>query len=601
MTGEALTITAQFALVVGNPLMHDAPSPATPLAERIDTLFRATMARGTLSLSPVAMLQAASDWAMHLASSPGKRIELANLAVRQAQELALYTIERMSAGPDRQVRLAVPPPAQDRRFADPEWQNWPFNYMHQAFLLTQQWWDAATHGVTGVEKHHENMVAFAARQLLDVFSPGNQLVTNPVVLQRTLQQGGANLVRGAFNAVDDLQRMVADDPPAGTENFVVGRDVGVTPGKVVLHNDVMELIQYSPTTAAAHAEPILIVPAWIMKYYILDLSPHNSLIRYLVDHGHTVFCISWKNPGYEDRHLGMDDYLQLGFHAALDAVSAIVPRRKVHATGYCLGGTLLAIAAAAMARDGDERLASMTLLAAQTDFSEPGELALFIDESQLSLLEAQMAQTGYLKAGQMAGAFQMLRSYDLLWSRMVNEYLLGDRTPMNDLMAWNADATRMPAKMHSQYLRRLFLDNDLSGGRYPVGGKPVSLSDITLPIFMVGTLTDHVAPWRSVHKLHHLTTTEITFALTSGGHNAGIVNPPGNPRRRYQIRTRPAGGNYEAPDDWLVSAPSVEGSWWPAWLEWIKARSGKPVAPPPMGARGYKPLADAPGQYVLEK
>ncbi len=581
--------------------MSDAPFPASPLAEQIDTQFRAALARRFSSLSPSALLQAASDWTLHLAASPGKRMDLAHLALQQGQELAAYTLERMGAGANRQTRHGVQPPSKDRRFAAPEWQQWPFNYLHQSFLLTEQWWDAATHGVTGVEKHHENVVAFAARQWLDMFSPGNQLASNPVVLQRTLQQGGANLLRGALNAADDLRRLAEGKPPAGAEDFVVGRDVAITPGKVVLQNSLMELIQYQPTTEAVHPEPILIVPAWIMKYYILDLSPQNSLIRYLVDQGHTVFCISWKNPGYEDRNLGMDDYLQQGFHAALDAVNAIVPKRKVHATGYCLGGTLLAIAAAAMARDGDERLASLTLFAAQTDLSEPGELGLFIDESQLSLLEAQMAETGYLKAGQMAGAFQMLRSYDLLWSRLVNEYLLGERAPMNDLMAWNADATRMPAKMHSQYLRRLFLNNDLSGGRYPVGGRPVSLSDITLPVFMVGTLTDHVAPWRSVHKLHHLTTTEITFALTNGGHNAGIVNPPGNPRRHYQLHTRPAGGNYLAPDDWLAAAPAVAGSWWPAWHEWLQARSGAPAAPPHLGARGYKAGADAPGCFVLEQ
>mgnify|MGYP001428786827 CR=1 FL=1 len=428
---------------------------AAALADQLDTQFHAALARRFFSLSPAAGLLAASDWALHLAASPGKCMALARLALRQSEELAGYARERMTAGADPQLRHGVQPPAQDRRFAAPEWQQWPFNYMHQSFLLTQQWWAAATHGVKGVEKHHENVVAFAARQLLDVFSPGNQLATNPVVLQRTLQQGGANLLRGALNAADDLQRLAAGKPPAGTEDFVVGRDVATTPGKVVLKTRLMELIQYTPTTETVHPEPILIVPAWIMKYYILDLSPHNSLIRYLVDQGHTVFCLSWKNPGYEDRDLGMDNYLELGFHAALDAVNAIVPKRKVHATGYCLGGTLLAIAAAAMARDGDARLASLSLFAAQTDFSEPGELGLFIDESQVNLLEAQMTQTGYLKASQMAGAFQMLRSYDLLWSRLVNAYLLGERTPMNDLMAWNADATRMPARMHAQYLRRI--------------------------------------------------------------------------------------------------------------------------------------------------
>ena len=581
--------------------MHNTPFSATAMADRVDPPFHAALARRFASLSPAAGLLAASDWALHLAASPGKCMDLARLAMHQSGELAEYARERMTAGADQQARLGVQPAVEDRRFRAPEWQQWPFNYLHQSFLFKQQWWAAATHGVQGVEKHHENMVAFAARQWLDIFSPGNQLATNPVVLQRTLQQGGANLLRGALNAADDLQRLAADQGPAGVEDFVVGRDVGITPGKVVLQNRLMELIQYTPTTETVHPEPILIVPAWIMKYYILDLSPHNSLIRYLVDQGHTVFCISWKNPGYEDRDMGMDDYLDLGFHAALDAVNAIVPKQKVHATGYCLGGTMLAIAAAAMARDGDERLASMSLFAAQTDFSEPGELALFIDESQLNLLEAQMAETGYLKASQMAGAFQMLRSYDLLWSRMVNEYLLGDRAPMNDLMAWNADATRMPAKMHSQYLRRLFLNDDLSEGHYPVRGKPVSLGGITLPTFMVGTVTDHVAPWRSVFKLHLMSPAEITFALTSGGHNAGIVNPPGNPRRHYQLLTRAAGGSYVAPDEWLQKAPEAQGSWWPAWLAWLQARSGAPVKPPRTGASAYKPVCDAPGRYVLEK
>ena len=438
--------------------MHNTPFSATAMADRVDPPFHAALARRFSSLSPAAGLLAASDWALHLATSPGKCMDLARLAMHQSGELAEYARERMTAGSDRQARLGVEPAVEDRRFRDPEWQQWPFNYLHQSFLFRQQWWDAATRGVRGVEKHHENIVSFAARQWLDIFSPGNQLATNPVVLQRTLQQGGANLLRGAMNAVDDLQRLAAEQGPAGVEDFVVGRDVAITPGKVVLKNRLMELIQYTPTTAAVHPEPILIVPAWIMKYYILDLSPHNSLIGYLVDQGHTVFCVSWKNPGYEDRDLGMDDYLELGFHAALDAVTTIVPGQKVHTTGYCLGGTMLAIAAAAMARDGDERLASLSLLAAQTDFSEPGELGLFIDESQLRLLDAQMHQNGYLKASQMAGAFQMLRSYDLLWSRMVNEYLLGERAPMNDLMAWNADATRMPASMHLQYLLRLFLN-----------------------------------------------------------------------------------------------------------------------------------------------
>ena len=568
----------------------------------MDIKARAAMANAFASVSPQSALLAWLDWASHLAASPGKQSELAALALEQASALAGYLRECLMAGPG-EARACVEPPARDRRFAAPEWRQWPFNLWHQAFLLNQRWWEGATRGVAGVDRHHENVAAFAARQWLDMFSPGNQLASNPVALKRTVEEGGANLLRGLAYLSDDIERRLAGRPPAGTEAFVPGRDVAITPGKVVLRNRLIELIQYAPTTGKVHPEPILIVPAWIMKYYILDLSPHNSLIKYLVDQGHTVFCISWKNPDAGDRDLGMDEYLDLGFRAALDAINAIVPKRKIHATGYCLGGTLLSIAAAAMARDGDERLASLSLFTAQTDFSEPGELALFIDESQVTLLEAQMQEKGYLRAEQMAGAFQMLRSYDLLWSKLVNVYLLGERRPMNDLMAWNADATRMPAKMHAQYLRRLFLDDDLSEGRYPVDGRPVSLGDIALPVFSVGTITDHVAPWRSVYKLHYLSPAEITFVLTSGGHNAGIVSEPGRPRRSFRIATRPAGGNYVPPDPWIEATAPQAGSWWPAWAAWLRERSAAPVAPPSIGAprKGCKPLDDAPGRYVLER
>src|SRR6218665_2904992 len=435
----------------------------TPTAA-VDALAHAAVARLTGSLSPTALLLAWQDWSAHLAGSPGKQAELAQLGLEQAKALARFFQDRLAAGPQR---ADVAPPALDRRFTDPAWRTWPFSLWHQSFLLTEQWWEAATQEVAGVDPHHQKMVAFWARQWLDLFSPGNQLATNPAVLRRTRDEAGENVLRGLGPLREALQQAASGAPPLGTEAYRPGREVAVTPGRVVLRNRVMELIQYTPTAATVHPEPVLLVPAWIMKYYILDLSPHNSLAKYLVDQGHTVFCISWKNPGEAEADLGMDDYLRDGFFAALEAVNTRVPRRKVHAAGYCLGGTLLAIAAAAMARDGDQRLASTTFFAAQTDFSEPGEMGLFIDESQVNLLEAQMAETGYLKASQMAGAFQMLRSYDLLWSRLVNEYLLGERAPMNDLMAWNADATRMPARMHGQYLRRLFLDNDLSSGRYP--------------------------------------------------------------------------------------------------------------------------------------
>lgn len=571
--------------------------PRNPL----DLRFQAAVAHVTMSVSPVSVLLALVDWAGHFAGSPGKQLELQRLAQEQARRLAEYAATLALARPDCPALPCVEPPARDRRFAAAEWNRWPFNLMHQSFLLAEEWWQAATTGISGVSAHHEQVISFIARQLLDVLSPGNYLPTNPLVLQRTFAAGGLNLLRGLNNAIEDLVGLATGSPPSGAEAFLVGRDVAVTPGKVVLRTPLMELIQYSPTTEKVRPEPVLIVPAWIMKYYILDLSPHNSLIKYLVGEGYTVFCISWKNPGREEAALGMEDYLELGFFAALDAIEAIVPGSKVHATGYCLGGTLLAIANAAMARDGDARLASMTLFCAQTDFTEPGELALFIDEGEVSLLEAQMQETGYLSAGQMAGAFQLLRSYDLMWSRMVGEYLMGERAPMNDLMAWNADTTRMPARMHSEYLRQLFLNDALSEGRYRVGGRPVSLTDIHTPSFCVATFSDHVAPWRSVHKLHYLTTAELHFVLTSGGHNAGIVSEPGRSHRYFQALERPAGGNYIPPDEWLTLAPRHEGSWWPEWSTWLAAHSGSPVAPPPMGADDYPPLADAPGSYVLEK
>ena len=366
---------------------------------------------------------------------------------------------------------------------------------------------------------------------------------------------------------------------------------------------MMELIQYSPSTSTVYPEPVLIVPAWIMKYYVLDLSPHNSLVRYLLAQGFTVFMISWKNPDASYRDAGMDDYRRLGIMEALNAVSKIVPERKVHALGYCLGGTLLAIAAAAMARDGDGRLKSLTLLAAQTDFSEPGELELFVNEAQLAFLEDQMQEAGVLEGEQMTGTFQLLRSNDLVWSRFLRNYLMGEREPLNDLMAWNADATRMPARMHSEYLREIFFENQLAEGRFEVDGHAIALRDIQAPVFAVGTESDHVSPWRSVYQINVLADTEVTFLLTNGGHNAGIVSEPGHSRRRYRVATLKPGEPYPDPETWFHQHQPQDGSWWPEWVGWLRAGSNEFTAPPPMGApeAGYPALCDAPGTYVLEK
>ena len=574
---------------------------STALAEIIDRSVHAAIARFTVGLSPMALMGSYMDWAAHLASAPGKQAQLAEKAFKKWLRLANFCSLSLSRADGNES--CIQPLPQDHRFTAEAWRSPPFDLMYQAFLLGQQWWHNAMTGVRGVNRRNEEMVAFATRQFLDVWSPSNFVFTNPEVLARTQQECGMNLIRGWQNFVEDWERAMGGRKPVGAEAFEVGRNVAITPGKVVFRNRLIEVIQYAPTTDTVRPEPVLIVPAWIMKYYILDLSPENSLVRYLTGQGHTVFMISWKNPGPEDRDLSMEDYRLMGAMAALDAVTAIVPGEKVHAVGYCLGGTLLAITAAAMARDGDQRLQTVSLFAAQADFKEAGELTLFINESQLSFLEDMMWEQGFLDTKQMAGAFQMLRSNDLVWSRVVHDYLMGERQPMTDLMAWNADATRMPYRMHTEYLRHLFLDNDLAEGRYSVGGRPVALTDIRTPMFVAGTELDHVAPWQSVYKFHLLTDTEITFLLTTGGHNAGIVSEPGHPHRHYRVSTRSATDHYIDPEIWLAETPRKEGSWWPEWSAWLHIHSGKPVVPPGMGApqADYAPVCDAPGVYVHQQ
>lgn len=550
----------------------------------LDRLVHAQLARLTMGLSPASMGAACLDWFGHLALSPGKQQALARHAVRGVAELPTGESQ-----------------AKDRRFAAPEWRQWPFNQIARSFQQHEQWWREATTGVHGVSAHHEQKAAFLARQILDMWSPSNFLWTNPEVLQATVKSGGANLLQGARNQWQDTMRLRKGAASSVATGFEPGKDVAITPGKVVFRNHLIELIQYAPQTPTVLAEPVLIVPPWIMKFYILDLTPADSLVRYLVELGHTVFIVSWLNPGADDRNLGMDDYLKAGAMAAIDAVSTIVPKRRIQALGYCLGGTLLSIAAAFMARSGDTRLNSLTLLTTELDFSEPGDLSLYIDESQLHMLDETMADKGFLDGSQMGGSFALLNARDLIWSRMVNAYLLGHSAPVSGLASWNADTTRMPFRQHSEYLRQLYRDNELAQGRYKVDGKPVALPDIRLPIFCLGTRHDTVVPWRTAFKIHLLTRCELTFCLSSGGHNVGVVNPPGpGVERSYQLATHGTDDHYTDPDTWLETVPSHEGSWWPAWQVWLAQHAGKQVAPPSMGneAAGYPVLDDAPGRYV---
>lgn len=580
---------------------HRDPSKSV---NTLDRIIHAAEGKITAGISPTSMMLAYIDWAIHLANSPGKQGELIKKAMKKNSRFLSYVVKCLThLGNDVDNQRCIEPLPQDKRFESDAWKRLPFSLYAQSFLLTQQWWHNAITGVNGVSKHHENVVSFTTRQLLDVISPSNFLLTNPDLLKVTEQEGGQNLVRGMQNLLEDWGRSSRGEGPVGIEAFKIGENLATTPGKVVYSNHLIELIQYSPTTDKVYAEPILFVPAWIMKYYIMDLSEHNSMVKFLVDNGYTVFMISWKNPTEEDRDLTLENYIDLGVGHALEQVSSVIPNKKIHTVGYCLGGTLLTLVAAALAKEDNSIIGSITLFAAQTDFSEAGELMLFIDHSQVAYLEDMMWEQGYLDTKQMKGAFQLLRSNDLIWSRVLHDYLLGQRAPMNDLMAWNSDATRMPYKMHSEYLEQLFMNNDFSEHRYKVHGKPVSLGDIDCPLFVVGAEKDHVAPWKSVYKIKHLTRTEVTFLLTSGGHNAGIISEPGHRNRHYRVSLKKKSDKYLSPDKWLESTGVKEGSWWLEWERWLVSKNeAEKVAPPKMGIKGSvaKSLIDAPGHYVLE-
>lgn len=560
--------------------------------DNLDRAARGAMARLSGGVSPHAFLEAYSDWAQHLVRSPGRQIELAELAQQNLLKVIAQTICPGDPPP-------FAPKPYDNRFAHPGWQTFPFQLWQQGFLAVQDWWDHATEPMRGLRPEDAGRTRFLARQMLDVLSPSNQPLHNPEIIAETAKTGGRNLTEGAAhfrrNAIKTLTNR--HDPPP--EGYRIGQDLACTPGQVVFRNELMELIQYAPQTLQVKARPILIVPAWIMKYYILDLSPRNSMVRYLVQQGFTVFMISWINPTTAHRDLSLEDYRKLGILAALDTVATIVPDTPVQAVGYCLGGTGLAIAAATMARDRDHRLASVTLMAAQVDFAEAGELLLFLDESQIAFLEDLMWEQGYLDRPQMARAFAAIRAEDLIWTRAVHRYFLGREDVPTDIGVWLSDTTRMPARMHSQYLRGLFLENRLTAGRFAVEGRVIALKDLSVPLFVVGTETDHIAPWRSVYKTQLFTDCDLTFVLTKGGHNTGILSEPGHRGRHYRISHRPAGASYVDPDSWLAQTGPVPGSWWPNWAEWLATHGGG-LSAPPMAGRGPTPLAAAPGSYVMQ-
>jgi polyhydroxyalkanoate synthase subunit PhaC len=571
-----------------------APQPTEPLAHQLTAVMRAELAQFSGGLAPDDYARAWWELWSSLASLPEQQLALARSAALKG--IDTWQFAWFSALGRKQDHGNL-----SKQFSDPSWDQWPFNVYARAFGHLSAWSEELIAGAKGLAPASAKRLTFVQRQLLNVVSPTHYLLTNPELLKLTRDEGGLNLLRGAQHFIEDLRNTLRG-VPTRTGDYPVGEKVAITPGKVVMQNELMELIQYSPQTENVYAEPILIVPAWIMKYYILDLSPSNSMVRYLIEQGHTVFMVSWKNPTADDRNLAMDNYLRLGLRAAIDAVTEIVPQQRMHAVGYCIGGTLLAIGAADLARDNDTRLASVTLLAAQTDFSEPGELSLFITPSQLEMLRSIMEQQGVLSSERMGAAFALLRSGDLLWNPAVNSYLRGKRDLMNDLMAWNADGTRMPCRMHSQYLDQLYLQNRLAQGSFTVAGKSVHLEDLTLPMFIVGTETDHVAPWTSVYKTRALTRSDdYTFLLTSGGHNAGIISGPVNAKRHHRVHHWSDAHATLDVTQYEELATREQGSWWPTWERWLAAHSNATrQAPPAIGnsAAGLTPLRDAPGEYV---
>lgn len=584
------------------PAIRPVPKPQPEHKyETFDKIVRSSMARITSGLSPYASAVAWADWLAHLATAPGRQLEMVEQAQKNAVKLGAYFTDQFRENAEPPFH----PKPEDHRFTHPGWAKPPFSILQQSFLATQDWWDHATCCVPGAQTQNMDRVSFMVRQLLDMAAPSNTPALNPEILEKIRETSGQSLTEGFELFRQDMEDAATGQTHVNNGNFKVGETLACTPGEVVYRNEIIELLQYAPQTETVQAEPILIVPAWIMKYYILDLSPQNSLINYLVGQGFTVFAISWINPTEVQRDVTLDEYRTDGVMAAMDAISAILPDQRVHTCGYCLGGTILSITAATMARDRDDRIASVTLLAAQTDFTEAGELMLFLDDSQVAYLEDMMWDQGYLDQRQMSGAFQALRAEDLIWTRAVRRYLMGQDDKAADIAVWNMDATRMPYKMHSQYLRGLFMENRLTAGRYAVDGRVIALKDIKVPFFVVGTEKDHIAPWHSVYKTSLFTDGDLTFILAKGGHNGGIVSEPGHPHRHYRKGQRDAGALYMDPDTWVATHDKIEGSWWPEWGNWLAAvqSDSAQVSPPQMGApaKGLPPLGAAPGTFVFQK
>jgi polyhydroxyalkanoate synthase len=530
-------------------------------------------------------------------ADPQKALDAQNRLAGTFLELWSATLRRMNG---EEVGPVAEPDRGDKRFQDPEWSASPvFDFLKQAYLTTARWADAMVEDAQGLDEHTRRKAAFYVRQLSSALSPSNFVLTNPELLRETWKESGANLVRGMQMLTEDIEagrgelRIRQTDP----SHFEVGVNIADSPGKVIFRNDLVELIQYAPATESVLRRPLLIVPPWINKFYVLDLNREKSFISWAVGQGLTVFCISWVNPDERQADKGFEAYMREGVFAALEAIEQATGERRATAVGYCVGGTLLAVALAYMAATGDERIESATFFTTQVDFTHAGDLKVFVDEAQIEAVEAMMKARGYLEGSHMANAFNMLRPNDLIWPYVVNVYLKGRSPYPFDLLYWNADATRMPAANHSFYLRNCYLENQLAKGEMELAGTRLDLGRVTIPIFNLATREDHIAPARSVFEGSKLFGGPVTFVVAGSGHIAGVVNPPARSKYQFWI-DGPAEGELE---DWLARAEEHVGSWWPYWFAWIEAQAPERVPPREPGAGALPALCDAPGTYVKVK
>src|SRR5438034_1375253 len=585
----------------GNPVLQASVEQAAeggkdPWIALIDQLWRANPYSKLVPLDPAEITRAFQQLWLDAARNPDRTWANYNEFVQQyTQVMTGTTLKFWGQGKD--VEPVIAPEKGDKRFSAPDWQQNPvFDALKQSYLLAATTLLKSASEVQGLDEHLQRKLVFYLRQFLDAISPTNVAFTNPQVIHETVQSGGQNLVKGMEHLLRDIE--AGQIKMTDTDAFAPGRNLALTPGQVVYRNTLIELIQYAPTTEKVYAIPLLFIPPWINKYYVLDMQPHNSLIKFLVDNGFTVFVISWKNPDASMEEISFEDYLTLAPQAALNAIKQITTSSKVNAVGYCIGGTLLSMASPFLAAIGDDTVNTATFFVSLLDFREVGDTAVFIDEPQVTYIEGQMMERGYLDSRSMASMFNMMRANDLIWSNVVNNYLLGKEPPAFDLLYWNNDGTRMAREAHSFYLRNTYLENNLvKPGKIVLKDVPIDLKRIRQDIYAVGAQQDHIVPWKAAWQISQLGSGKVRFVLGGSGHIAGIINPPSKGKGAYWVSDKPAA----SADEWLEGAKNQQGSWWTNWLEWLMPRSGELKEPPSLGSKVHPPITPAPGTYVLEK